>query len=185
MILSDSQICRLAKAGMITPFSERLVGKAEGVLSFGVSAAGYDIRLGTEFKEPKSHDIVLDPKHILEDDYRHFTCAGPLVMEPGRCILGRSVEVFRLPRTVLGLATNKSTYARLHLDASRVTVAEPGWSGVLTIELSNQGANPIVIYPGEGILQMLFFKVVDDCDVSYDERGGKYMNQEGVVLSRI
>jgi dCTP deaminase len=185
VILSDSQICRLARGGMITPFSERLVGKAEGVLSYGLSTAGYDIRLGMQFKEPKSRDIVLDPKRILEDDYRHFTCAGPLVMEPGRCILGRSVEVFSMPRNVLGLATNKSTYARLFLDASRVTVAEPGWSGVLTIELSNQGPNSVVVYPGEGILQMLFFKVVDDCDVSYDERNGKYMHQEGVVLSRI
>ena len=170
---------------MIYPFSEGLIGRAEGVLSWGPSSYGYDIRLGSEFKRPKDPWIALDPKTVTERQYKVFTKREPFDMAPGEFLLGCSVERFRIPRDMLVISTNKSTYARCSLNASLNTVMEPEWEGVLTIELANHGQNPVRIYPGEGIMQLIFLRGDDACLMSYADRRGKYMGQSGVTIPKV
>ena len=186
MIQSDRQIAWWClKHEMIKPYSEKLIGRAERAISYGPSSYGYDITLSDEFKVIADPDDVLDPKTITEKHYRTFKSKEPVLIEPQGFMLGASVERFKMPRNMIGLATNKSTYARLGLDASKTTVLEPGWEGTLTIELSNHGQNPMVVHPGEGILQVLFFKAADECELSYEDRSGKYQLQSGVTIPRI
>jgi dCTP deaminase len=65
------------------------------------------------------------------------------------------------------------------------TPFEPGWRGYVTIELSNSTPLPARIYANEGIGQVLFFESDEDCETSYDEKQGKYLDQVGVVPPRL
>lgn len=186
MIQSDRQIRHLCeKYRLLEPYQPNLVGRTEKVLSWGPSSYGYDIQLGTTFKETIDKDAILDPKTVSDADYVMHTRSGPLTVPPGGFILGHSVEYFRMPANITGLVKTKSTYARLGIVVGHDTVIEAGWEGILTIEIANHGTNPVRIYPGEGIAQVVFFKATDECDVSYGDRAGKYNRQSGVTVSRI
>lgn len=186
MIQSDRQIKFLAqKYDMIKPFSEKLIDRTDGVISWGVSSYGYDVRLGYTFKVLADVDDVVDPKTVTEANYRTFTTRKPFIIEPGQFVLGVSLERFKLPRNVIMLITNKSTYARCGLDFSKTTLGEPEWEGDLTIEITNSSKNPVKVYPGEGCLQAVFFRGADDCDVSYADRKGKYNFQSGVQIPKV
>ena len=95
-----------------------------------------------------------------------------------------SPERFKIPRNVLGICLGKSTYARCGIIVN-VTPLEPGWEGILTIEISNTTPLPAKIYSNEGIAQILFFESDEACETSYADRKGKYQDQVGVVLPRI
>lgn len=194
MLLNDNQITHLARfADMITPFEPEQVRKlpnGEKCISYGLSSAGYDMRLGCDFKLPSGHPLpgqrikTLDPKTVTEQDYdfSHFE-EGFLIM-PGHCILGTSVEEFRIPEDVHCLVVGKSTYARLGIHVL-TTPAEPGWYGKLTIEIANLSGLPVKIYPNEGICQMLFFKLESRPKTTYRDREGKYNGQTTTTIARI
>lgn len=168
---------------MITPFYLQLVREVDNakVLSFGTSSFGYDIQLKPEWKTPKP-GIRLDPK---EDNELAFTTTlgSTYLIEPNGFVLANTVERFNIPSNVLGICLGKSTYARLGLVVN-VTPLEPGWTGHLVVEISNTTKNPVVIYANEGIAQILFIRN-EDCETTYDDRAGKYQNQDGIVLPRI
>lgn len=168
--------------GMIEPFVEGLV--REGVISYGVSAYGYDMRVADEFKAfTNVFSVVVDPKNFnarslvdIKADY----CDIP----PNSFALARSVEYFRIPRNVLCVVMGKSTYARCGIIVN-TTPLEPEWEGYVTIEISNTTPLPARIYANEGIAQVLFFASDEDCDISYADRKGKYQAQKGIVLPHI
>jgi dCTP deaminase len=182
-IRTDRQIRQLAEAGMITPFSPSQI--RDGQISSGLSAAGYDMRLGDEFKQAIEYEI-LDPKRPDLSQWITWQTNEPFNLYPGQAILAVSVEHWYLPRNILGVVLGKSTYARCGLIVN-CTPMEPGWAGFLTIELVNPTAsNPIRIYPGEGIAQVLFFQTDEDCAVSYADKAGKYQGQEAApTLGRV
>ncbi|MFO3797041.1 MAG: dCTP deaminase, partial [Anaerolineales bacterium] len=93
-------------------------------------------------------------------------------------------EYFRVPRGVLCVCLGKSTYARCGIIVN-ITPFEPGWEGYVTLEISNTTPLPAKIYANEGIAQVLFFEADEPCEVSYDERKGKYQGQHGIVLPRL
>ena len=95
----------------------------------------------------------------------------------------RTVEYFRIPRTVLTVCLGKSTYARCGIIVN-VTPLEPEWEGHVTLEFSNTTPLPARIYANEGVAQMLFFESDEACATSYRDRGGKYQGQRGVTLPR-
>jgi len=167
---------------MIDPFVENL--EAEGKVSYGLSSYGYDIRVADEYKIfTNALAGVVDPKSFDENsfvDYQGATCIVP----PNSFALARSVETFRIPRDTLAVCLGKSTYARCGIIVN-VTPLEPGWEGILTLEISNTTPLPAKIYSNEGIAQLLFFQGDEICKVSYADRKGKYQNQVGVVLPRI
>ncbi len=176
----------VTKEGMITPFIAHQVKEVDGkkVVSYGTSSFGYDIRVANEFKhinEPVRG--IIDPKQ--ENTY--FTTnvyAVYALIPPNSLVLCRSVEKFKLPRNVTGIAVGKSTYARCGVVAN-ITPLEAGWEGYLTIELSNTTPLPVKIYVNEGIAQILFFESDEECGTSYADKGGKYQNQIGVQEAKL
>ena len=182
-IKSDRWIKKMAlEHGMIDPFEERQV--REGVVSFGVSSYGYDIRVADEFKIfTNINTTVIDPKHF---DPRSFVDlkADVCIVPPNSFALARTVEYFRIPRNVLTICLGKSTYARCGIIVN-VTPFEPEWEGTATLEISNTTPLPAKIYANEGIAQVLFFESDEPCEISYGDKQGKYLKQREVTLPRI
>lgn len=168
--------------GMIEPFEEGQ--KRDGVISYGVSSYGYDIRVSDEFKIfTNVYSKTVDPKNFDPSsmvDFRGDVCTIP----PNSFVLAHSVETIRMPRDVTGLVLCKSTYIRAGV-LIPTTVLEAGWEGVITLEIGNVTPLPARVYANEGIAQVLFFQGDEPPDVSYADRKGKYQGQTGVVLPRI
>ncbi len=167
---------------MIEPFEP---GQArEGVISYGVSSYGYDIRVATEFKIfTNVYSAVVDPKDFSKDsmvDFQGDICIIP----PNSFALARTVEYFRIPRSVLTVCVGKSTYARCGIIVN-VTPFEPEWEGYVTLEISNTTPLPARIYANEGIAQVLFFEADEECEVSYGDKKGKYQSQQSIVLPKV
>ncbi len=167
---------------MIEPFVEGQV--RQGVVSFGLSSYGYDIRIADEYKVfTNVNSTIIDPKQFDPDsfvDHSGETCIIP----PNSFALARTVEYFRIPRNVLAVCVGKSTYARCGLIVN-VTPLEPEWEGYLTLEISNTTPLPARVYSNEGIAQLLFFESDESCETSYADRKGKYQNQQGVTPPRL
>jgi dCTP deaminase len=182
-IKSDSWIRRMAlTSGMIEPFVDSQV--REGVISYGLSSYGYDIRVADEFKVfTNINTTVIDPK---EFDPRSFVDlkAPVCIVPPNSFALARTVEYFRIPRDVLTVCLGKSTYARCGIIVN-VTPFEPEWEGTATLEISNTTPLPAKIYANEGIAQVLFFQSDEPCQTSYADKRGKYQAQREVTLPRI
>ncbi|HNZ01515.1 MAG TPA: dCTP deaminase [Anaerolineaceae bacterium] len=179
----DHWIRRMAlEHGMIEPFVESQV--REGVISYGLSSYGYDIRVADEFKIfTNVYSAVVDPKHFDPRsmiDYKGDICVIP----PNSFALARTVEYFRIPRSVLTLCVGKSTYARCGIIVN-VTPFEPEWEGYVTLEISNTTPLPARIYANEGIAQVIFFEGDEVCKVSYADKKGKYQKQGDIVLPKI
>ena len=171
-----------ARHRMIEPFEEKQV--REGVISYGLSSYGYDIRIADEFKIfTNVSSTVVDPKNMNPASMVDFK--GPIcVIPPNSFALGRTVEYFRVPRNVLCTCVGKSTYARCGI-ITNVTPFEPEWEGFVTLEVSNTTPLPARIYANEGIAQVLFFESDEVCETSYKDKGGKYQAQQGITLPRL
>lgn len=182
-IKSDNWIRRMAQEErMIEPFVENQV--RQGVVSYGLSSYGYDIRVADEFKIfTNVYSAVVDPKNFDPRsmvDFKGDVCIIP----PNSFALARTVEYFRIPRDVLTICVGKSTYARCGIIVN-VTPFEPEWEGFVTLEISNTTPLPAKIYANEGIAQVLFFQGDEPCDVSYADRKGKYQKQQTILLPHI
>jgi dCTP deaminase len=182
-IKNDAWIRKMAtECGMIDPFVDHQV--REGVISYGVSSYGYDIRVANEFKIfTNVYSAIVDPKHF--DPRSMVDFAGDVcIIPPNSFALARTVEYFRIPRSVLTVCLGKSTYARCGLIVN-VTPFEPEWEGYVTLEISNTTPLPARIYANEGIAQVLFFEADEVCEVSYADKKGKYQNQQSIILPKI
>jgi dCTP deaminase len=184
-IKSDRWIRNQAlKEGMIEPFEQSQV--RSGVISFGVSSYGYDMRVADEFRIfTNVHSPVVDPKEFDDKSFVEFK-GDVCIVPPNSFALARSVEYFRIPRNVLTICVGKSTYARCGI-ITNVTPLEPEWEGYVTLEISNTTPLPAKIYANEGIAQVLFFQADPDdvCETSYADKKGKYQAQQGVTLPRL
>ncbi len=179
----DHWIRKMAQEhGMIEPFVQEQV--REGVVSYGLSSYGYDLRVADEFRIfTNINSTIVDPKNFVEESmvkHKGDTCIIP----PNSFALARSVEYFRIPRSVLTITLGKSTYARAGV-VTNVTPFEPGWEGHVTLEISNTTPLPAKIYANEGLAQVVFFEADEECEVSYADRKGKYQGQRGVTPPRI
>ena len=178
----------------IQPFDAALVREVDGrrIISAGASSYGYDMRLADDgFRvfspihgleiDPKQFDeesLIEPPLRTADDGSRYY------LMPPQSYALGVTVETFKMPRNVTGIAMGKSTYARVGLLVN-TTPLEAGWMGRLVVELANLAALPLRVYVNEGIGQIVFFESDEDCAVSYQDRGGKYQGQTGLTYSRL
>jgi dCTP deaminase len=182
-IKSDRWIRKMAlEHGMIEPFADRQV--REGVISYGVSSYGYDMRVATEFKIfTNVLNSMVDPKHFDPKSFVEWE-GDVCIVPPNSFALGRSVEYFRIPRNVITITVGKSTYARCGI-ITNVTPFEPEWEGFVTLEISNTTPLPAKIYANEGIAQALFFEGDEGPETSYADRKGKYQGQRGVTLPRL
>lgn len=209
-LLPDYMIRRLCvgvEPTMIDPFSDGV--DSGGVISYGLSHAGYDLRLGPEvllFKN--SVNEVIDPKRFMDDAYRRrmfdeLELAGgrlklnrhdvgeakgargnAFVIPPHGYILGRSLEYLRIPRWLKGRCVGKSTLARSGILVN-TTPLEPGWEGHLTIEIGNITHAPAMVYVAEGVAQLEFEQLLNPPMTDYAQKKGKYQSQTGVTPARV
>lgn len=180
MIKNDRWIIDKASQGMIEPFAFG----STGVISYGVSSYGYDVRVGNRFKVfTNIYSTVVDPKNF---DPRCFVDVETdvCIIPPNSFALASTIEYFRIPRNVLTICVGKSTYARCGIIVN-VTPFEPEWEGNVTLEISNTTPLPAKIYANEGIAQVLFFESDQECDISYKDKKGKYQSQRGITLPKL
>lgn len=184
-IKSDRWIRRMAlEHRMIEPFYDRNV--RPGVISYGVSSYGYDMRLAPEFKIfTNVHSATVDPKSFNPHSFVEAD-DDACVIPPNSFALARSTEFFRIPRNILTICLGKSTYARCGIIIN-VTPLEPEWEGHVTLEISNTTPLPARVYANEGIAQLVFLEASPDdiCEVSYADKKGKYQGQTGVTLPKL
>jgi dCTP deaminase len=194
-IKSDRWIRRMAEQEqLISPFEPGLLREVAGrrIISAGASSYGYDMRLaddgfkvfspvhGTEI-DPKNFDnssLIEPPLRTSEDGSLYY------LLPPHSYGLGVTIETFKMPRNVTGIAIGKSTYARAGLLVN-TTPLEAGWTGRLVVEIGNLANLPLRVYVNEGIGQVIFLESDEDCDVSYNDRGGKYQGQTGLTYSKV
>ena len=179
---------------MISPFLSELVREVNGsrIISAGTSSYGYDMRLADDgFRIFSSvYGLEIDPKYfdensLIEPEIRTAEDGSKYyLLPPQHYGLGVTVETFKMPRNVTGLAIGKSTYARAGLLVN-ATPLEAGWEGRLVVEIANLANLPLRVYVNEGIGQILFFESDENCAVSYSDRGGKYQNQTGLTYAKV
>lgn len=167
---------------MIEPFVNRQI--REGVISYGVSSYGYDVRVADEFKIfTNVFSAVVDPKDFDSNsmvDFKGDVCIIP----PNSFALAKTVEYFRIPRGVMTICVGKSTYARCGIIVN-VTPFEPEWEGYVTLEISNTTPLPAKIYANEGLAQVIFLEGDEPCEISYADKKGKYQHQQGILLPKV
>jgi dCTP deaminase len=185
-IKADRWIRRMAQEqGMIEPFAPQQIRVANDykIISYGTSSYGYDVRCANEFKIfTNINSTIVDPKNFDSASFVDIK-ADVCIIPPNSFALARTVEFFRIPRSVLTVCLGKSTYARCGIIVN-VTPLEPEWEGHVTLEFSNTTPLPAKIYANEGVAQMLFFESDEVCETSYKDRGGKYQGQVGVTLPK-
>jgi len=185
-IKADRWIRQMAEQqGMIEPFADSQIRTAndQRIISYGTSSYGYDVRCADEFKIfTNINSAIVDPKNFDENSFVNVK-SDVCIIPPNSFALARTVEYFRIPRSVLTVCLGKSTYARCGIIVN-VTPLEPEWEGHVTLEFSNTTTLPAKIYANEGVAQMLFFESDEICETSYKDRGGKYQGQTGVTLPR-
>lgn len=183
MIKNDKWIKETAlEQNMITPFEDKQV--KSGVISYGLSSFGYDMRVADEFRIfTNINTTIVDPKNFDSRSFVHFK-GDICIVPPNSFALARSVEYFKIPRKVMTVCLGKSTYARCGI-ITNVTPFEPEWEGYVTIEISNTTPLPARIYANEGIAQVLFFEGDESPMVSYADKKGKYQSQTGITLPKI
>ncbi len=182
-VKSDKWITRMAREHrMIEPFAEQQV--RDGVISYGVSSYGYDMRIADEFRIfTNINSITVDPKKFDPSSFVEFK-GKVCVIPPNSFALARSVEYFRIPRDIITICLGKSTYARCGIIVN-VTPFEPEWEGYVTLEVSNTTPLPAKIYANEGIAQVLFLQSDEQCATSYADKKGKYQAQQELTLPKL
>jgi len=177
---------------MIKPFARTQVkkielpdGSSQGVISFGVSSYGYDMRLGTDFRLLKAdHAGIVDPKNIDPTLYQPFSTEKPFELPARGLVLAQTLEYFKIPREILTICFGKSTYARCGVFVN-VTPFEPEWEGFATISITNMSSRPVRMYPKEGIAQLIFLQSDQVCAISYRDKQGKYQAQTEITTARV
>lgn len=152
-----------AMAFSIEPFSE---SKQACGMSYGLTSAGYDIRVGKLSLPARTRSIKGAPPKEPQ----------AVLLNSGDFILAASLERFQLPNDIQAIVHDKSTLARQGL-ALQNTVLEPGWKGFITLELSNHGPQPIRILVGQPIAQIVFHQLDKPTDLPYR---GKYQDQDNL-----
>ena len=182
-IKPDKWIKKMAlEHDMINPFADRQV--RTGVVSFGVSSYGYDLRVADDFKIfTNINSTIVDPKAFDPKSFVDFK-GDVCIIPPNSFALSRSIEYFKIPRNVITVCLGKSTYARCGIIVN-VTPFEPEWEGFVTLEISNTTPLPAKIYANEGLAQVLFFESDEPCEISYADKKGKYQAQQGVTLPKL
>jgi len=182
-IKSDKWIHEMSiKSDMINPFeAEQIRG---GKISYGLSSYGYDIRVADEYKIfTNVNNSIVDPKRFDENSFIDFK-GDVCIVPPNSFALARSIEYFKIPRSILTICVGKSTYARCGIIVN-VTPFEPEWEGFVTLEISNTTPLPAKIYSNEGLCQVLFFESDEECRISYKDKQGKYQKQTGITLPKL
>lgn len=156
-----------------------------------ISTSTVDLRLGTKFKvDMKTREPYINPleskrpmSSFFDETYREF--GNKFLLYPGQLVVGSTFEYIRLPNNVFGILSTRSSWNRLGISIS--TFVQPGYAGVLTLDIVNQSSNPIALYPGLRLTHLALFSI----DNSQEQLGylsspiSKYKANSEPVLSSI
>ncbi|WP_246987066.1 dCTP deaminase [Halorientalis marina] len=185
MILSDADILRRLGDGdlVIEPLED---------VDLQVQPASVDLRLGREFLEFQHANIpCIHPNSEQEvDEYvaeTHVDEGGEFILHPGDFVLGTTVERVEIPPDLIAHVEGRSSLGRLAIVVHATAgLCDPGFSGKITLELSNLGTAPVALTPGMRISQLTFTELKTPADRPYgEERGSKYQDQSGPQASKI
>ena len=181
MLLSDRDIRAQIDAGRVVldPWEPGMV-----------QPSSIDVRLDRYFRLFDNHKYaVIDPAQEQPDLTRLVEVeeGESFVLHPGEFVLGSTYEQVTLPDDVAARVEGKSSLGRLGLlTHATAGFVDPGFTGHVTLELSNVATLPIVLYPGMKIGQLCFFQLSSPAEHPYgsDTRGSHYQGQRGPTASR-
>jgi dCTP deaminase len=155
-----------------------------------VQPSSIDVRLDRFFRVFENHRYPhIDPAQEQSELTREVEPIGdePFILHPGEFVLGSTYEVVSLPDDVAARLEGKSSLGRLGLlTHSTAGFIDPGFSGHVTLELSNVATLPIKLYPGMKIGQLCFFRLTSPSEHPYGSAasGSRYQDQRGPTPSR-
>lgn len=167
MILSDRDLRRALRKGRLK-FAPELSPKQIG-------PASIDLRLAADFKVFRtSHLALIDPKRgfpadMMMDDHR-VPPEKPFIIHPGNFVLASTVEGITVPDDYVVCVEGKSTLARMGILVHTAGFIDPGFSGNITLEISNQSNVAIALYPGMYICQVAVHQMTSPAEVPYHKR---------------
>ena len=181
MLLSDRDIKAEISVGrvQVEPYDEAMI-----------QPSSIDVRLDRWFRVFENHKYPhIDPSVEQEDLTRLLETESdePFILHPGEFVLGSTYEVVTLPDDVAGRLEGKSSLGRLGLlTHSTAGFIDPGFSGHVTLELSNVATLPITLYPGMKIGQLCLFRLSSPAEYPYgsEKYGSRYQGQRGPTPSR-
>ena len=181
MLLSDRDITAEIDAGRVVldPYDPAML-----------QPSSVDIRLDRYFRLFDNHKYaVIDPAEDQPDLTRlvEVDADEPFVLHPGEFVLGSVYETVTLPDDVAARVEGKSSLGRLGLlTHATAGFIDPGFSGHVTLELSNVATLPIKLWPGMKIGQLCFFRLSSAAEHPYgsEKYGSRYQGQRGPTASR-
>ncbi|MDA2963414.1 MAG: dCTP deaminase [Actinomycetota bacterium] len=181
MLLSDRDIRSEVAAGRVgcEPFQEAMI-----------QPSSIDVRLDKYFRVFENHKYsVIDPS-IEQAELTREVIADrdePFILHPGEFVLASTYEVITLPDDIAGRLEGKSSLGRLGLlTHSTAGFIDPGFSGHITLELSNVANLPVKLFPGMKIGQLCLIKLSSPAEHPYgsEKYGSRYQGQRGPTASR-
>lgn len=185
MVLSDRDIKKALTSGRIT-----ITPKPNFQTSLG--SCSIDLRLGKRFRIfEHSKFPYIDPtnpklasnmmKEVVVKDKE------PFILQPGDFVLATTMESFRLSNDLLARLEGRSSLGRLGIVVhSTASIFDPGWNGVVVMELGNLGRMPVALYPGMRICALTFEELSTPSDVPYNKKkSAKYVGQKTPEASKI
>ncbi|MDO8645992.1 MAG: dCTP deaminase [Candidatus Planktophila sp.] len=181
MLLSDRDIRAEIASGRVgcEPFSESMI-----------QPSSIDVRLDKFFRTFENHKYsVIDPSIEQAELTREVVAEGnePFILHPGEFVLASTYEVITLPDDIAGRLEGKSSLGRLGLlTHSTAGFIDPGFSGHITLELSNVANLPVKLFPGMKIGQLCLIKLSSPAEHPYgsEKYGSRYQGQRGPTASR-
>jgi dCTP deaminase len=155
-----------------------------------IQPSSIDVRLDRWFRVFENHKYPhIDPSVEQPDLTRLLEPEGdePFVLHPGEFVLGSTYEVVTLPDDIAGRLEGKSSLGRLGLlTHSTAGFIDPGFSGHVTLELSNVATLPIMLFPGMKIGQLCLFRLSSPAENPYGSAvyGSRYQGQRGPTPSK-
>jgi dCTP deaminase len=186
MILSDRDIKAAIASGKVK------IESSEPELLRHIHASSMDLRLGNIFKVYEhSRYAILDPKNpqTFAQNMRIITVTGsdPFIVQPGEFVLGVTQETITVPDDLVVRVEGRSSLGRLGIIVhSTAGFVDPGFSGTITLEISNLNRLPVALYPGMRVCQLAFEKMSSPAETPYYKKpGSKYQGQVQPEESRL
>ena len=143
-----------------------------------IGPASVDLTLSMSFSVPKNMNIVkMDTESFYDQHY-----SKQYLLQPAGFVLASTQETVKLPDYISAFVQGRSSIGRLGLQIQNAGFIDAGFQGQITLELHNQGPNPILLEADTRICQIVFFQQIKSSKIPYQ---GKYQNQTGAVGSRL
>ncbi|OGG29721.1 dCTP deaminase [Candidatus Gottesmanbacteria bacterium RIFCSPLOWO2_01_FULL_46_21] len=183
MVLSDRDIKKALASGRIT-----ISPKPD--LKVQLGSCSIDLRLGSRFRVFNYSKLAyIDPNKPARDMMTEVIVRDDesFILQPGDFVLATSIESLTLPNNLLARLEGRSSLGRLGIVVhSTASVFDPGWEGVVVMELGNLGRMPVALYPGMRVCALTFEELSSNAEVPYNKKkSAKYMGQKTPEASKI